>query len=226
LAPLATVLVTGCSTQTKRFWLNVFFEGVDKTNQVATAGAPGSTPAKGVPAAVTKPADVPFYIHAPFAEQKCAGCHESLYSQKMRPNLGEACLACHKTLLAEGKVWHAPAASGDCVLCHEPHQSARKFLLTQAPIALCAQCHEPADTARVPAHKGKGQVECTRCHNPHQSDNKFLLEPKAARTDRDAEQSQNRPTSAAGAKSVPSTAPLPAVSTNAAPAPRPAAPGE
>lgn len=177
------VLASGCSTQTKRQWLTFFFDGVppEKTNSLATATGTAFNGTNAAAAQATSAAPV-LQVHPPYAEGKCIACHESNYSQKMRANLGDSCLGCHKDLLVTGKSWHAPAAAGECVVCHEPHQSSHKFLLKEFPNLLCAQCHASGEMATVAAHQEKGQADCTTCHDPHQSGNKFLLKPKAATT--------------------------------------------
>lgn len=177
------VIASGCAIPTKRQWLTFFFDGVppEKTHSLATAIA---TTFDGTNVAATRAtvASPVLMLHSPYAEGKCIACHESKYSQKMRANLGDSCLECHKELLVAGKSWHAPAASGECVVCHEPHQSNRKFLLTQISGRLCAQCHAAGEMATLAAHQGKEGDDCTTCHDPHQSGNKFLLKPQAALT--------------------------------------------
>jgi|GEM_PF-1466105 len=177
------VLASGCSTQTKRQWLTFFFDGVppEKTNVVATASGASVTGTNAAAGQATGASQVQV-LHPPYAEGKCTECHESKYSQKMRNNLGDLCLGCHKAFLVKGNSWHAPVASGECVVCHEPHQSSRKFLLTQVPSLLCAQCHASGEMASVAAHPANGNPDCTTCHDPHQSGSKFLLKPKTATT--------------------------------------------
>jgi predicted CXXCH cytochrome family protein len=182
-AVVGLALASGCSTQTKRQWLTLFFDGVppEKTNRLATATGTALNDTNASTAQARSVALV-LQMHPPYAEGKCIACHESKYSQKMRVNLGDTCLGCHKDLLVAGKSWHAPAASGECMVCHEPHQSNRKFLLAQPADLLCAQCHAAGEMATVAAHQEKGINDCTTCHDPHQSGSKFLLKPKAGTT--------------------------------------------
>jgi predicted CXXCH cytochrome family protein len=182
IAVAAVALVAGCSHQNRRFWLNVFFEGVppEGTNHLASGTLTGSSPgAATLSAPSAKPAEPFRTIHRPYAEQKCSTCHESGFSQKMRASLVEVCLGCHNGLLTEGKAWHAPAAAGDCAFCHEPHDAARPFLLKQPPNALCAQCHEPVGMTAIPAHRDQEKADCAGCHNPHQGSGRFLLRSKS-----------------------------------------------
>jgi predicted CXXCH cytochrome family protein len=180
------VLASGCATQTKRQWLIFFFDGVppEKTNLVATATSAGANGQRTneQPATVAGRPESPVVFHPPYAEGKCASCHESKFSHRLRSDLGAACVSCHKSFLAPANSWHAPAVSGECSICHEPHQSSRKFLLVKAPAVLCAECHDPGDMGTVAAHKQKGKTDCTTCHNPHQSEERFLLKPKARLT--------------------------------------------
>jgi predicted CXXCH cytochrome family protein len=185
-AAAGMVLACGCATQTKRQWLNFFFDGVppERTSLVAGAASESANGQRtnGQPATVVARAESQVVFHPPYAEGKCVGCHESKFSTKVRSDLRAVCIACHKSFLAPAISWHAPAVSGECLICHDPHESPRKFLLTKAPAILCADCHDPGDMAAVSAHKEKGQADCSTCHNPHQSEERFLLKPKAPGT--------------------------------------------
>lgn len=99
------------------------------------------------------------------------------------------CLKCHEAKLFQGKLTHAPVATGMCLGCHNPHSSDHQGLLKKEPAALCLECHpevrkgphviagfsrsghplgnEKKDVAD-PLRPGK-KFYCASCHEPHRS---------------------------------------------------------
>ena len=133
----------------------------------------------------------------------CATCHPGMDAASPHQVKGKVakglakdavavCRDCHEAKLYEGKVVHAPVATGTCLLCHDPHASDPLGLLRQPPVAQCLECH--AEVAKSPhvvagfsraGHplgertNGRPAAEdplrpgrpfyCVSCHEPHRS---------------------------------------------------------
>jgi predicted CXXCH cytochrome family protein len=179
----AAALLSACSTATKRRWLEFFFDDLPPENAVAAAEPATAVTDTNLPDAYARARAAPaLVVHKPYSERQCGSCHESAFSQKLRGEVGEICLLCHKTLFGQAPFRHAPAESGFCLGCHNPHESPEKFLLLSAGQGLCRDCHEAKDVDRVAAHARMGQSACQTCHAPHAATNRFLLKPPATAT--------------------------------------------
>jgi predicted CXXCH cytochrome family protein len=173
---VAVVLLTdGCTTTTKRQWLNFFFDGVPGGNQGTNAAAGG--PATNVIAGdenepVRRPAQQPpqpaVFSHPPYLEGKCAVCHESLYGETMK-KFPDACFACHKDFLSGEKVKHQPVEDGECASCHSPHDSLNTNLLVKTGNTLCLTCHDDPLAGAKFKHEAVELGDCADCHTPHAS---------------------------------------------------------
>ena len=120
-------------------------------------------------------------VHPPYAERKCAVCHASNYSERLKDEVTAICIGCHKLFLVKTTYVHAPIADGQCTVCHVSHASKEKFLLVKNSRELCFDCHEPEGVIQI---KGCGAAEdraCTACHDPHQENRRFLLHGRAGK---------------------------------------------
>jgi predicted CXXCH cytochrome family protein len=133
----------------------------------------------------------------------CASCHPGMDAASPHQSKGRfpkglakdavaVCIDCHEQALYEGKVVHAPVATGTCILCHDPHASDHLGLLRKPPVAQCLECH--AEVAKAPhvvagfsraghplgeTAPGRAPKEdplrpgrpfyCVSCHEPHRS---------------------------------------------------------
>ena len=170
---LGWLLLAGCSGPSKQKWLSTFFDGVPvpgaRTNapaaQAAAAPQPGTTNvvAQQAPASAAPK----FFMHPPYAQRRCAECHQAQTSQKMPGKGAAVCFTCHKDTMLLGKVKHQPAENGECTSCHNPHQATNTNLSVQLPPVLCAQCHDPFPKVAKSKHQPVENGECLDCHNPH-----------------------------------------------------------
>ena len=177
---LGLLLAGGCTPQTKREWLTTFFDGVPPEHPAAAAGTASQAAADPRAAAMKLPPETPRFLHVPYARRQCDGCHESVFSNKLRAGANELCFTCHKTLLGEARFRHAPAETGECMICHAPHESTERFLLVRKGQEICLDCHEMSDKFSAAAHAQIAGKVCTQCHDPHKSNVRFFLKADAA----------------------------------------------
>lgn len=142
-------------------------------------------------------------VHAAL-QMGCKTCHSELdaaavpHKSKGKAPKGLAagvpalCNNCHEAKMFQGKLVHAPVATGMCVECHNPHSSDNVGLLSKEPAALCLDCHgdvrkkphmivgfsgggHPLGDAKKPKmvedplRPGK-PFYCAACHEPHASE--------------------------------------------------------
>ena len=139
----------------------------------------------------------------------CATCHPAMDAASPHRSKGTLpkglskdavtlCYDCHERKLFEGRVVHAPIATGTCILCHDPHASDNLGLLRKTPAAQCLECH--AEVAKGPhvvagfsraghplGEETKGRPAkddplrpgrpfyCASCHEPHRSELPLLV---------------------------------------------------
>ena len=179
------LLTTGCNSTTQRKWLTFFFDGVPP--ETSATNAPVSSALTGTNAIVVvskrpvppKPREL--IMHKPYAEDKCAQCHQSAFSQQLVAPIPKLCFSCHKDFLAGAKVKHQPVENGDCKSCHDPHQSVNKNLLVKTGGKLCFDCHDDLQTQLAKAkskHQPVENGECLSCHNAHATELKKLVAKK------------------------------------------------
>jgi len=126
------------------------------------------------------------FIHAPFGDGSCEGCHRIGRGTKIRLRVdGPAlCYACHSDLEAQfstGSV-HTVVADGKCTACHNPHMGKFSKLLSEKGAALCFSCHEDIrKKVEGPGGHAAAKKGCEGCHDPHRSDHEdqLLDEPTA-----------------------------------------------
>ena len=140
----------GCTTDKKRKWLTLFFDGVPPEGAVTNAPAVeydenGKPLDKKVVVSAAQPAapKPKFVAHPPYEDKKCNECHESRFSVKMKGPQDKVCFSCHDDFLTKFKVKHQPAENGECSSCHDPHGNANPKMVLQTGSALCATCHDP-----------------------------------------------------------------------------------
>ncbi len=175
------VLMAGCTTKINRRWLSLFFDGVPPlsgtTNATTLTSANAALTNGG--ALLSAPVAPRLLVHLPYQNRECGECHQSKFSQRLKGTPREVCFGCHDDFLAQAKIRHAPAESGDCLACHHPHESTNQFLLVLAGKALCFDCHDDFLQQAKVKHKPVESGQCLECHDPHQSATKGLLKRPA-----------------------------------------------
>jgi predicted CXXCH cytochrome family protein len=139
-----------------------------------------------------RPASVEAFVHEPFAEGDCGGCHlphggatRSLLVSEDEKVLCGKCHQADRPKKSDGQaeehppfaVLHQPVAEGKCSACHMSHQSKHAALMTRPERELCLSCHEETRASLAGAghvHKPL-ETECRSCHVSHgASDRRFL----------------------------------------------------
>ncbi len=138
----------------------------DETTRSDRAGAVSPEPTRAMAARLAS-------VHRPFAERKCAECHDESRQVQPRGDLLDACKSCHARYFSE-EVGHAPVSQGECRMCHDMHQSTWASLLRREVVELCIDCHEPPEELSAPAHKVANARECAACHDAHFGKEKLL----------------------------------------------------
>ena len=129
--------------------------------------------------------------HAAWNKEQCNNCHMAEHSNQLRPDVNNACMACHKgvqasratsapsfpitELLVKVPV-HDPVRRGQCVSCHTPHRSTRPHLIKPIAEQICYQCHNSKEI-QTDAHPPVHRADCLLCHAGHSSPLKHLLKP-------------------------------------------------
>ncbi len=127
------------------------------------------------------------YTH-PALNLGCESCHlisdgkkhpEEKNSIKLKSDIPELCIQCHKESKFQGKYVHLPIEKGMCLMCHEPHQTNfKKLLLWEKPQEVCYRCHAKEKFENKYVHK-VAQGGCgIRCHSHHTSEYPKLLSSK------------------------------------------------
>lgn len=178
-------IFVGCSSETKHKWMSRFFDGVPPlggaTNVVTVAAeevAPTNVTHVVIPEA-GQTAQLTGSVHPPFADNSCAECHESKFSQKMKGPMNSVCFSCHDDFLAPAKIKHAPAQNGECTACHSPHDAPNKKLLIRTGRAMCLECHDDPVAQGKVKHQPV-EADCLDCHSPHASNVKGILKKPLA----------------------------------------------
>jgi predicted CXXCH cytochrome family protein len=145
--------------------LSFFFDGVPDPNAPLLPGA-----------TIEQIRQSPTYsIHKPFAEDRCADCHERRFD--LGPADSDMCLKCHEAVPSEKPLMHGPVAAVACLWCHTAHESPYVALLKAPPRTACATCHDAAilSSARVPEHAPESLVSCLDCHSGHGGTTRYFL---------------------------------------------------
>jgi len=172
-------LAASCADSTKYRALSFFFDGVPEPGKARlaaeTTGETGSliSGAGSAPAQAEPPSR--YYTHAPYRDNRCAGCHDSESGQPLKAIRDGLCLVCHAPIAAEHKFLHGPVAVNDCGVCHHHHESRYAKLLLTDPTATCLVCHEREDLTQGEHHADLEQRTCVDCHNPHGGNDRFFL---------------------------------------------------
>ncbi len=115
-------------------------------------------------------------MHRPFAEKKCAACHDKLGQDLAALEEGagdKLCFDCHPTYRipesTAGIKIHKPFAKASCGSCHLPHNSDYPYLLSSDPIDLCGNCHsfvkKTKTFAPTSVHTAFKTGKCGDCHD-------------------------------------------------------------
>lgn len=94
------------------------------------------------------------FLHTPYEDRLCNGCHVVAESFAIPTSDIETCRDCHaQHVKFEPTDWvHGPVASGQCMTCHEPHKSRYRGLLVNRQPDLCFECHDAQGTLQQPYH--------------------------------------------------------------------------
>lgn len=166
----------GCSVKKNFKTLSFFFDGVPEPGTKSEAGSTkgrDSSPARKRTG--TKPDNWVKIVshHKPYAEKKCAECHNTRSISFLRQQKEKLCFSCHEKEKYTGEFLHGPVSVGACLACHLPHESKYERLLKANTPQLCIDCHTAWDRRDVKTHS-KGKT-CIQCHNPHAGSNRFFL---------------------------------------------------
>ena len=176
------MMLIGCDPVTKYKVLSFFFDGVPLP--------PGMAPDPNAPLTrgqrvrpTTQPAGTAqkpkkIYLHKPYAQRQCTGCHSRATSFQV-PVAQDACRKCHPRYYdVPWDDWiHGPVAVSKCSLCHLSHESEYRGLLKEPQTELCFSCHDRPRTLSRPYHveAEAGVKRCGACHDPHSAGNRLLL---------------------------------------------------
>lgn len=116
----------------------------------------------------------PAPFHLKEHEARCSGCHPmeaAVAGARNGVHKGNACLACHRTVIS-GAFVHDPSAAGNCLACHDPASAPARYDVPSSSTSgdavarLCSTCHA-GKLARGRRHGPAEAGFCTLCHNPH-----------------------------------------------------------
>lgn len=175
---LLAVLWTGCVVVDKRKALTFFFDGVpDLTSEENMEETPFALTANASGASDSPASDAQSkgWVHDPYANRDCAGCHDSAFSRTVTSKPKELCFQCHDDFIKGLAYIHGPVGAGECMTCHNPHKGEEAFGLTRLDQGLCLDCHESSDVIPNAEHDNMGDKSCLTCHDPHESNEKGLL---------------------------------------------------
>lgn len=166
-------LWVGCSIQKHYQLLSFFFDGVPDPRIIA-AGADSVR--------IAKETGGVYYIHEPYAQQRCTDCHTDAATGQILPQVEHTvCMKCHSGVQSQYTFTHGPVAANACVWCHAPHESTVKPLMRTTSPQVCQQCHGPAlmGNPKSPVHDDLSR-DCLECHFGHGGNARFYLRPNWA----------------------------------------------
>lgn len=117
----------------------------------------------------------------------CAACHTETLPEgsgftsgrKVKSSeFSPLCFSCHRSLIAEEKWRHGPAANVACLSCHDRDgEKTRITIPFRRRGELCFDCHVniPGLMKKKYLHGPFKFGDCTVCHDPHGNAYKFLL---------------------------------------------------
>jgi len=119
---------------------------------------------------------VPFVMHTPEREAKCAACHNMAPDkvELAQPDpASNPCGSCHRRMLNRKHV-HGPAGAMQCASCHSMKAvGGRKYQVPENGARLCGSCHQQQQAVFDGYKFLHGPVAaglCMVCHDPHASD--------------------------------------------------------
>lgn len=162
----------GCTvTQENYDLLTFFFDGVPDPNAPMLPGASLEDIRRS-----------PTYsIHQPFAEDRCAECHERRFD--LGPADSGICLKCHEGVPTEQPRMHGPVAAAACLWCHTAHESPYAALMKGSARDVCMSCHDVnlLSAEEVPEHAPEAEQSCLDCHAAHGGTNRYFLHSPPSR---------------------------------------------
>ncbi|MEK6674893.1 MAG: cytochrome c3 family protein [Planctomycetota bacterium] len=176
----ASVLVPACSQSNKYRVMSFLLDGVPAPGTVSARGY--TVAARGADSGLAPTANLPtsaepknFFTHAPYRENRCAGCHDAQSGQLVEPVNKGLCIQCHRSTPGAVRLVHGPVALNECLLCHHYHAAPYPKLLLMDAVTTCFQCHDKGDLSEGEHHAGVERQSCVECHDPHGSDERFFL---------------------------------------------------
>lgn len=171
---LTGIVLSSCSPKMKYDTLSIFFDGVPNPDEKKVTKA-DSVHADSSKIVVAENSTKTNFIHPPYEDHNCSGCHNDRESNKVILKQPELCYQCHEDFSGKYKIVHGPAASGYCTECHNPHTSVNPSLLTDNSQRLCLKCHVKSDIEKNEIHNGIGSTVCWDCHSPHGGSDRTLM---------------------------------------------------
>ncbi len=160
-------IAAGCNEVKHYETLTFFFDGVPEPGrETPVAVKPGKREGMPTGARDIQPAVQTEWIHEPYRERKCDGCHSKMFARDLARPKQELCDSCHPGMRNVAHV-HGPVAAGACMGCHHPHRSPNPYLLVAPAQDLCMKCHGDTFTAQADYHAGWNERQCVACHNAH-----------------------------------------------------------
>ncbi len=173
---LVAFVLVRCTPAKKSHVLSLLFDGaIDSTQKTANVSLVDTNAVATISSSkVFKPE---FYVHKPYAEDKCKSCHAEGFSNALIKPVPELCYTCHQDFSTKYKTLHGPLNSGNCTACHDQHMAKNEKLLIRTGQEICLYCHESKQIFKAKQHELIGNKNCTECHNPHGGDDRFILVP-------------------------------------------------
>jgi len=180
-ALVGSIACAACSSTTRYRVLSLFLDGVPPPGSATATKGPigGEQPPAGAIEATPPTQPVRFFVHPPYRDNRCGGCHDANSGGLVRSVEEGLCLTCHSSLTAALRFVHGPVAVNGCTICHHYHTAPYPKLLLKDSVATCLQCHDRDDLAASEYHASIGQRGCTDCHGPHGGDDRFFLKRNA-----------------------------------------------
>jgi len=187
---LAVAVPSACSVADNYQLLSFFFDGVpnpklEAERRRAAEEARRKAEEERAKRLGRKVDRAPHFLHTPFRQQRCDGCHLAMKPQPGVPRwlqgLGrlkapkeELCKQCHEA--PEARYVHGPVAAIACSTCHHHHDSPYPYqLLAKDSGTLCAKCHTGDTFLTEKKHEEYKDEQCVDCHNPHASQHRYFL---------------------------------------------------
>ena len=176
----AVGLAAACSPTTRYRVLSFFVDGVPppaRPSPTPPSNATALDDGAGEPTRQPPPRVLRYYAHAPYRDNRCAGCHDIDNGRMVKSVEGGLCLTCHSALVKDLRYLHGPVALNACTQCHHPHTAPFPKLLLKGPTETCLNCHDRDDLTTDEHHAELERQTCVECHHAHGGADRFFLKP-------------------------------------------------